>query len=436
MPSPKSPNDAPPEDAYGALRVAPFRAFILVRFLMTVGVQIQAVAVASQIYKATNEPLALGLIGLAEAIPSIGVALFAGHTADIRSRKAIALWSLLVLCFCSLSLFLYATLTHQIMLTHRVLDARTLDVRPIYAIIFLSGIARGFLGPALGGMVAQIVPRELYANSVAWSSSVWQTAAIGGPALGGLIYGFFHPNEPFSGAREAFGADAFLMLLALGFMLTIPRTPVAPRAVQVSVRKSIGEGLRFVFSNQIVLGALALDLFAVLFGGAVALLPVFADEILHTGARGLGLLRAAPAVGAVLMSLFLAHNPLKSGVGRKLLLVVAGFGVAAICFAVSRNFALSLLFLAIGGAFDNVSVVIRSTLLQLHTPDEMRGRVSAVNNIFIGSSNEIGAFESGAMAHWIGTVPSVIFGGAMTMIVVGVTYFVAPKLRDLEKLSD
>ena len=412
-------------DPYAALRVAPFRAFILVRFLLTIGVQIQGVAVGWQIYRATGDPLALGLIGLAEAIPSIAVALFAGHIADVRSRKTIALWSMLVLCACSLSLFAYALWAHV-----HVPNPRLLDVRPIFLVIFLSGLARGFMGPATSGMAAQLVPRELYENSATWASSTWQTASIGGPALGGLIYGFF-------GARQAYGTDAVMMALALLWMTTIPPTPISARENIVPVHLSIGEGLRFVFSNQIVLGALALDLFAVLFGGAVALLPVFASDILHTDARGLGVLRAAPAVGAVMMSLWLAHRPNGVGnrVGRKLLFVVAGFGVATIAFALSKNIILSFVLLAIGGAFDNVSVVIRSTLMQLYTPDEMRGRVSAVNNIFIGSSNEIGAFESGAAARLLGTAPSVVFGGTMTLIVVAIAYFVAPKLRELNTLA-
>ena len=414
-----------PNDPYAALRIAPFRTFILVRFLMTLGIQIQGVAVATQIYKATNDPLSLGLIGLAEAIPAISVALFAGHVADIRSRKTIALWAMLVLCICSIALFAYSLWAHV-----HVTNIRLLDVRPIYFIIFLSGVARGFMGPATSGMVAQLVPRELYENSATWSSSTWQTASIGGPALGGLIYGFFGP-------RQAYGTDAVLITLALLLMTTIPRTPIPPRGNIIPVSHSIGEGLRFVFSNQVVLGALALDLFAVLFGGAVALLPVFAFDILHTDERGLGILRAAPAVGAVLMSLWLAHRPngVGSRVGRKLLLVVAGFGVATIAFALSKNIFLSFALLAIGGAFDNVSVVIRSTLMQLYTPDEMRGRVSSVNSIFIGSSNEIGAFESGVVARLMGPVNSVVFGGTMTLIVVAVAYFIAPKLRDLDVLA-
>ncbi len=423
---PSKPSSETFVDPYAALRIAPFRAFILVRFLMTIGVQIQGVAVGWQIYKATHDPLSLGLIGLAEAIPSIGVALFAGHIADIRSRKTIALWSMLILCVCSLSLFAYSLWTYK-----HIPDPLLLDVRPIYMVIFLSGLARGFMGPATSGMAAQLVPRELYENSATWSSSTWQTASIGGPALGGLIYGFL-------GARVAYGTDATMMTLALIFMATIPRTAIPPRDNVIAVHRSIGEGLRFVFSNQIVLGALALDLFAVLFGGAVALLPIFASDILHTDARGLGILRAAPAAGAVLTSLWLAHRPQGVGnrVGRKLLFVVAGFGVATVAFALSRNIVLSFVLLAISGAFDNVSVVIRSTLLQLNTPDEMRGRVSAVNNIFIGSSNEIGAFESGAVARLMGTVPSVVFGGTMTLIVVAIASFVAPTLRDLDKLSD
>jgi MFS family permease len=285
-----------------------------------------------------------------------------------------------------------------------------------------------FSAQAVSGIAAQIIPANLYANGSAWSSSTWQTASVLGPALGGLLYGF-------GGAAIAFTVNAVLILLAIVFMTMVPRTPVASSRDGASVKESIREGLHFVFSNQIILAALALDLFAVLFGGAIALLPVFADTVLHVDARVAGLLRAAPAAGAVLMGLWLAHHPLKGAVGRRLLMVVAGFGLCMIAFALSRNVYLSFAILALSGSLDSVSVVIRTTLLQQLTPDNMRGRVSAVNSIFVGSSNEIGEFESGVMARLMGTVPSVIFGGCMTLLVVLITFIAAPKLRDPEMVS-
>lgn len=421
-------------DAYAALRIAPFRTFLVVRFVMTIAVQIQSIAVGCLVYEATRDPLALGLIGLCEAIPSIAVALFAGHAADVLRRKTIALCALIVLCFCSINLLFFTLSVPALAQSGRVLaehhlPAHLFSVSAIYGTVFVSGLARGFLGPATSGMVAQLVPRELYANSTAWASSSWQTASVAGPALGGLIYGFF-------GARAAFGIDAFLMFAALFGMMLVPKTPIVPPENHERVLTSIASGLRFVFSNQVIWGALSLDLFAVLFGGAVALLPVFSAEILRGPPWQLGVLRAAPAVGAVLMGLHLAHHPLPGRAGKRMLFAVAGFGVTIIAFALSRNFYLSLAILALGGAFDSISVLVRHTLIQLHTPDAMRGRVAAVNNIFIGSSNEIGEFESGVMARLMGTVPSVIFGGVMTLLVVGMMAFLAPKLRDMDQLSD
>ena len=401
---------------------------------MTIAVQIQSIAVGWLVYEATRDPLALGLIGLCEAIPSICVALFAGHAADVMRRKTLALFSLAALCFCSVSLLYFTLHVPLLAQSGRVLAAHHLaphrfSITAIYATIIVSGIARGFLGPATSGMVAQLVPRELYPNSSAWASSSWQTASVAGPALGGLIYGF-------CGARVAFSVDALLMFVAFFGMMLVPKTPIPPREGRERVLTSIASGLRFVFSNQLIWAALSLDLFAVLFGGAVALLPVFSAEILRGPPWQLGVLRAAPSVGAVLMGFYLAHNTIPSRAGKRLLMAVAGFGITIIAFALSRNFFVSCAILALGGAFDSVSVVVRSTLIQLHTPDAMRGRVAAVNNIFIGSSNEIGEFESGVMAHLFGTVPSVVFGGAMTILVVCGMTFLAPKLRDLDKLSD
>ena len=397
-----------------------FGLYFFARFALTIGVLIQSVIVEWQIYEITHDALQLGLIGLAEAIPFICIALFAGHVADIISRKKIIVWSTLFLVIGTFFLFFFSNdLAHNL---------QTLGTLPIYAAIVITGLARGFIGPSYFAFLTQLIPKEQYATAAAWSSSAWQIGAVSGPAIAGLLYGFF-------GATTSYAIDTLLILSSLLFVLFIPGRPAAKSNKEEGVFDSIRTGLKFVFSNQIVLGALSLDLFAVLFGGAVALLPIFANEVLNVGPQGLGFLRAAPAIGAVAMGLFLAFNPLKNNAGKKLLWSVAAFGLFTILFALSHNFILSLILLALTGAADNISVVVRSTVLQLKTPDEMRGRVSSVNSVFIGSSNEIGAFESGAAAKLMGLIPSVIFGGIMTLLVVATTSKVAPELKNLNNLD-
>ena len=397
-----------------------FGLYFFARFALTIGVLIQSVIVEWQIYEITHDALQLGLIGLAEAIPFICIALFAGHVADIISRKKIIVWSTLFLVIGTFFLFFFSNdLAHNL---------KTLGTLPIYAAIVITGLARGFIGPSYFAFLTQLIPKEQYATAAAWSSSAWQIGAVTGPAIAGLLYGFF-------GATTSYAIDTLLILSSLLFVLFIPSRPASKSNKDEGVFNSIRTGLKFVFSNQIVLGALSLDLFAVLFGGAVALLPIFANEVLNVGPQGLGFLRAAPAIGAVAMGLFLAFNPLKNNAGKKLLWSVAAFGLFTILFALSQNFILSLILLALTGAADNISVVVRSTVLQLKTPDEMRGRVSSVNSVFIGSSNEIGAFESGAADKLMGLIPSVIFGGIMTLLVVATTSKVAPELKNLNNLD-
>src|SRR5919107_757789 len=411
--------DHPPRhDPYATLRIFNFRWFIYSLLAMTIATQIQAVVVSWQIYELTRDPLSLGLIGLAEAVPFIGFALFAGHVADRVRRLRVSLIALVVLLCCSLTLFGF-TLHPGIIGPGRIW--------PIYAVIFCSGIARSFLQPARSALGAEVVPRGLYPNAVTWRSSTWQFAEVVGPAIGGLLYGF-------GSARAAYGVDAGLMAAAL-LSLARMRPPSKPaRQENETFRQSLITAIRFVRGQPVVLGALTLDLFSVLFGGAVALLPVFADEILHVGPQGLGALRAAPAVGAVIMSVSLAHRPPFRRAGRTLLWAVALFGMAMIGFGLSRNFFLSLALLAFSGAVDMVSVVVRSTLLQVMTPDHLLGRVAAVNAIFIGSSNELGAFESGTAARLIGTVPSVVLGGLVTLLVVAITAVKVPSLRRLREI--
>lgn len=414
---PPSAMTAPRHDPYAALRHGDFRWYVLSVMAMTVATQIRGVVVAWQLYALTHDPLVLGLIGLAEALPFIATALFAGHVADRTDRRTIALGAMVALLGCAASLLALSN--------HRVVSAR--DVPWFYLVIGASGIARSFLMAARTALVAELVPRDHYANATAWRTSSWQLAAVVGPAVGGLIYAF-------GGPTPAYATDVTLMAVGV-VTLTLVRPRGRPAVVEgEGTIESLGAGIRFVFSQPILLGAISLDLFSVLFGGAVALLPVFAADILHVGPEGLGLLRAAPAVGAVAMSLWLAHRPPLTRAGHALLLNVALFGVSIIAFGLSHAFWLSALLLVFNGAVDTVSVVIRSTILQEWTPAPLLGRVAAVNSVFIGSSNEIGAFESGTAAKLLGTVPSVIFGGLMTLGVVGVTAWRVPSLRRLKEL--
>lgn len=409
---------APRHDPYAALRHPAYRWFIVSLFAMTLGSQVQAVVVGWQVYSLTRDPLSLGLIGLAEALPFIAVALPAGYLADRWNRRSLSVAALVVLALCSIGLLVVSGAG----MLSRV------GVQVIYTIIFVSGIARGLLQPARQALGTEIIPRAVYENAVAWRSSTWQTAAVVGPALGGLLYGF-------SGAVSTYAVDAALMLLALGAFLLVRYTPAWRERVDQSVFAGLITGLRFVWSEPVILGALSLDLFSVFLGGAEALLPVFASEILRVGPQGLGILRAAPAAGAVLMGIYLAHRPPIERAGRVLLMSVATFALAIIAFGLSKSFLWSIVLLAISGMADSVSVVIRSTLLQLLTPPEMLGRVSAVNSVFIGSSNELGAFESGVAARVLGTVPAVVAGGLAALLVVGVTARKIPALRELGRID-
>lgn len=405
-------------DPYAVLRIPDFRLYVVARLCITLAMQIQAVIVGWQIYDMTKDPLSLGLIGLAEAIPSIVVSLYAGYIADVVERKKIILVVIALLTFCSASLLFFTLDVSQVLETYGAL--------PIYGVIFLSGIARGFMGPAIFSFMPQLVSnKQLYANAITWSTTTWQAASVAGPAIGGLIYGFY-------GITASYGTDAVLVVLSLILFSLISRKPLPENANPQNLKESLQSGIRFVFGNQIILSAISLDLFAVLFGGAVALLPVFASDILLIGPQGLGMLRAAPAIGSVLMAILMAYNPITVKAGKKMLWCVAGFGVCIVLFGLSRSFWFSLGLLALSGAFDSISMIIRSTLIHTLTPEYMKGRVSSVNNIFVGSSNEIGAFESGFTARLMGTVPAVVFGGIMTLVVVGVTAVKADKLRVLD----
>jgi len=404
-------------EAFDVMRNGNFRKFLSYRFLLTAATLMQSVIVGWHMYSLTNSVFYLGLIGLVEVIPQVSVSLFAGHYVDIWNRKKIILNTSVLLLVGSAILLIYSIPSLHCYARFGVL--------PLFITIFLTGFVRGILMPAHVALLGQLVPREKLAKAATWNSATWHIAAVLGPAIGGLIYGF-------SGLVFAYSfvfGGYFLAVLTIAFV-SVEHKPIIKESSE-NIFLSIKEGVRFVFKSEILLAAFSLDMFAVLFGGAVALLPVFASDILKVGPQGLGVLRSCPAVGAIFMSfLLMAKTPGKNA-GTHLLWSVVGFGLCMIVFALSTNFYLSAFILLLSGVFDNVSVVIRSTILQLYTPNEMRGRVAAVNSIFIGSSNELGAFESGTAARFMGLVPSVVFGGAMTLVVVAAAAKLSPALRRL-----
>ena len=378
----------------------------------------QAVIIGFHIYHLTKDPLALGFVGLCEAIPAISIALYGGYVADKSEKRRLLLKVFSGVFLCSLIMLVITTSR-----MHAYVPVSYI-VPIMYLMVFGIGIARGFFSPATFSLMAQIVPKKLYPNSSTWNSSSWQAASILGPATGGLIYGFYGITTTYS-VILAFIAIA---LVCIFFLKPHPPTYIPKE----SIVKSLTEGVHFVFKNKMMLGAMSLDLFSVFFGGAVALLPVFANDILKVGSEGLGFMRAAASSGAVITMLAMTRFSPMNKPWRNLLIAVTGFGTSIICYGLSKNFYLTLLFLFMEGAFDSISVIIRSTIMQLLTPDEMRGRVSAVNSMFIGSSNEIGAFESGLTAKLMRTVPAVVFGGSMTILVAGITYL---KTKGLMKLT-
>lgn len=399
------------------LKQKEFGSFLAARIFLTLALQIQAVVVGWQVYKLTEDPLSLGLIGLAEAIPAISIALYAGHKADISNKRNILLKSVLSMLICSAGLLLVTMDDFGI--------GSSYSIKGIYFFIFASGFARGFFSPTAFAFLYQLVSKEELPKASTLNSSAWQIAAIIGPAIGGLLYASI-------GITFTFWIIIGFLLLSSIMLLTILSKPVIIPEIKESISTRLKEGISYVFNNKVLLSAISLDLFAVLFGGAVALLPVFANEILQVGPEGLGMLRASPSLGASLTMLWLSLRKEFNKPGIVLLWCVAGFGCCMLGFALSTSFYLSLLFLFLSGAFDSVSVVIRGIILQLETPDHMRGRVSAVNTMFIGSSNEIGAFESGVAAKLLGTVPSVIFGGCMTL---GIVVFTSIKAKKLKQFS-
>jgi len=407
--------DKPKQDPFLALRYAEFRYFLFTNFFVTVGLLIQEVIIGYELYRLTHDPLAIGMIGLAEAIPFILLSLFGGHYSDKLSKKNIMLWSLAFTMLASVVLYFlsFSLLT----------EAHAGELKfVIWGVIFFIGICKAFFFPASTSIKAYLVPREVYANSAAWSSSSWQTGVIIGPGVSGFLYSLFG----FSGTLLFVIAIIFLSIISVALIKNRPPDP----SEEGTMLEKIKEGFRYTYKTKIIFYSISLDMFSVMFGGVVAILPVFAEDILHVGAEGLGIMRAAPSIGAVLVLFVLSkYSPMKRA-WRNLLWAVAGFGAATLVFAISENYILSVAALFATGAFDSVSVVIRSTLLQLLVPDNMRGRVNAINGIFLSTSNEVGAFESGLAAKILGAVPSVVFGGAMTLVIVTYIWL---KSRDLLK---
>ena len=402
------------KDPYAALRHRDFRLYLVTRILLSLALQIQVVIIGWHVYSITKDPLSLGLIGLVEIIPNFSVTLFAGHFADLYNRKKIVITCLSVLMFSGIALY---SVTHMVPDDHQKISF-------FYIIIACTGFARGILSPSMFSILTETIPKKDYVSSATWNSTLWQISVMIGAGSSGFLF-------------AAFSYDSYLIMSVLVFFGIIVFSFISPKPhliindKKAPIFASIKGGFKYVFNNQVFLGALSLDLFAVLFGGAVALLPIYAQDILMVGPQGLGFLKAAPSFGSFAMSIVNVYWPPVKNTGRKLLWAVFGFGVCMIIFGISVNFYLSIFILAISGACDNISVVIRSTIMHTLIPPEMKGKVFAVNSMFIGSSNEIGEFESGVAAKIMGVVPAVVFGGTMTLFVVLITWFKAPKLKNL-----
>jgi MFS family permease len=411
------------KDPYAALRYKEFNTFLLLRFAMVFAWSMQFIIIEWEVYSITKDPLSLGLIGLMEVIPAFSMALFAGHIVDQKEKKGLLLKCILAFSVISFGLFLLTwPAVVQDYATNTILYS-------IYFLVFLGGLVRAFLGPTIFSFLSLLVPKKIYPNAATWSSSVWQIASVVGPAVAGF-------SITLIGVHWSMCSVFICSIFAMLFLSQIEKKPIMNPKIGETVIQSLTEGIKFVFNNKTVLGAITLDMVAVLFGGAVALLPIFAQDILKVGPEGFGFLRAAPAVGAFITMLITAYVPLSKNAGMKLLSAIFAFGICIIVFGLSTIFWVSLLALFLSGVFDGISVVIRQTILQLKTPDHMRGRVSAVNSMFVGSSNELGAFESGLTAKLMGTVTAVVFGGSMTLFVVLTTGIISPTFRKLDLTKD
>ena len=406
-------------DPLGALRISEFRNLMIGRFLFIMGLRMMGTLVGWWIYELTNAPFAIGLIGLAEVIPAVSLALYAGHVIDKSEKRKLLLRGVILYWCCALILLFLSMDIGALKLTSLQIAIG------IYFIVFCTGIIRSFTGPSFGTIIGAVVPKNLLQNATTWSQGIWLSASVLGHAIVGFIIAGF-------GQTGSLIVVVSLVGIGYAFIAMIKSKPPHADVVDQKTLESVKEGLRFVFNSKEVFGALSLDLFAVLFGGAVAMIPVFAKDILKVWPIGFGWLNAASDIGAIIIILIITIFPANRGQGKKLLLAVAGFGVCIIVFALSKIFWLSFVMLLLSGILDGFSMIVRGTIVQLKTPDHMRGRVMSVNSMFINSSNELGQFESGVAAKALGVIPSVVFGGAMTLLVVGVTWFKAPALKKME----
>lgn len=410
-------------DPFSSLKYKEFNIFLLMRFSIVMAWSMQFIVVEWLVYRMTKDPLSLGIIGLMEVVPAVSIALFAGHVVDQKEKRNLV--ALAVLCFTLLSGALFYVTRADVQ--PNLGTQNTLYT--IYGLIFLGGLIRAFLAPSIFALMALLVPKRLYPNAATWSSTTWQLATVLGPMLAGIMIHLV-------GVHWSLCFVFAFSLCGLVLALCIPPKPLHNQNKKESLLESLKEGIRFVRDTKAILGSITLDMVAVLFGGAIALLPIYAQDILEVGSQGFGALRAAPALGATLTMIVSTRLPLYRKAGKKLLIAIFGFGICIIVFGISKSFVLSLVALFFYGVTDGVSMVIRQTILQLKTPDHMRGRVASVNSIFTGSSNELGALESGVTAKIMGTVPAVVFGGCMTLGVVVATYFSSRQFRELDLRKD
>lgn len=411
------------EDPYAALRVKEFNIFLIVRFLLVFGWSMQFIVIEWQVYSMTKDPLSLGIIGLMEIIPAFTMALFAGHIVDQKEKR-----NLLAVCTAAFSLI---SLGLFFLTTQQVVGNWSVDhvLYAIYALVFFGGFLRSFFGPTIFSLVALLVPKNIYHNAATWSTSTWKTASVSGALFGGFFISWI-------GVDKTLCIVFLLVLLSFIILFQIKKKPVLNKKIGEPMKESLQAGVKFVFQNKAILGVLTLDMVAVLFGGTVAILSVFAQDILKIGPTGFGVLNASISLGSILTMFVTTYIPIHKKTGKKMLVSVFIFGLSIIAFGVSSVFWLSVLALFISGAADGISMVIRQTILQIKTPDEMRGRVSSVNSMFVGSSNELGAFESGLAAKIAGPVIAVVFGGIMTIITTVVSGITNPTLRNLDLSKD
>ena len=415
-------------DPYSALRFREFNIFLIVRFILVFSWSMQFIIVEWLVWEITKNPLSLGLIGLMEVVPAVSMALFAGHIVDQKEKRNLLIYCIIAFLFVSVGFYLVTSSDAKTMFSSQTI------LYLIYLLVFIGGFIRAFFGPTIFSLVALIVPKNTYANAATWSSSVWQMGVVLGPAFAGFSIHWIGVNS----SMGVVLAGVIVSLLTLSF---IKRKPILNPKIGENIFKSLREGVAFVYNSKAILGAITLDMVAVLFGGAIALLPIYATEIIvipvgMEPSEVFGVLRATPAVGSLITMFIAAYIPITKNAGTKLLIAIFGFGISIITFGLSSLFWISVLSLFIYGLTDGISMVIRQTILQLKTPDHLRGRVASVNSIFVGSSNELGAFESGVTAKLMGTVTAVVFGGTITVLTAVGTAFVSPSFRKLDLTED